>query len=75
MLNLDPFPCLLSSWTEDTRAQIFSESLSSAHGLSENRWEELESNIETKLKEFEELAAAGWELVTEEHDLSETVRV
>ncbi|XP_077198485.1 uncharacterized protein LOC143839818 isoform X2 [Paroedura picta] len=62
------------SWTEDTRAQIFSESLSSAHSLSENRWEELQSNIETKLKEFEELAAAGWELVVEEHDLSETIK-
>ncbi|XP_015272397.1 PREDICTED: uncharacterized protein LOC107115253 [Gekko japonicus] len=62
------------SWTEDTRAQIFSESLSSVHGLSENRWEELESNIETKLKEFEELAAAGRELVAEEHDLSETIK-
>ncbi|XP_060100662.1 uncharacterized protein LOC132575967 isoform X3 [Heteronotia binoei] len=63
------------SWTEDTRAQIFSsDSLSSAHGLSENRSEELESNIETKLKEFEELAAAGWKLVAEEHDLSETIK-
>ncbi|XP_048339258.1 uncharacterized protein LOC125425723 isoform X2 [Sphaerodactylus townsendi] len=62
------------SWTEDTRAQIFSESLNSAHGLQENRWEELESNIETKLKEFEELAAAGWELVAEEHDLSEMIK-
>ncbi|XP_054840217.1 uncharacterized protein LOC129332900 [Eublepharis macularius] len=62
------------SWTEDTRAQIFSESLSSTHSLSTNQWEELENNIETKLKEFEELAAAGWHLVAEKHDLSETIK-
>ncbi|XP_053160357.1 uncharacterized protein LOC128348748 isoform X3 [Hemicordylus capensis] len=61
------------SWTEDTRAQIFSENLNT-HGLSKAQWEELESNIETKFKEFEELAATGWELVTEEHYLSETVK-
>ncbi|XP_066474712.1 spectrin beta chain, non-erythrocytic 2-like isoform X2 [Tiliqua scincoides] len=61
------------SWTEDTRAQIFSES-PSVHGLSETQWEELGSNIETKFREFEELAAAGWELVAKEHHLSETIK-
>ncbi|XP_061480822.1 spectrin beta chain, non-erythrocytic 1-like isoform X5 [Rhineura floridana] len=61
------------SWTEDTRAQIFSESLS-ACGLSEAQWEELENNMETKFKEFEDLAAAGWKLVAEEHFLSETIK-
>ncbi|XP_044300895.1 uncharacterized protein LOC123030759 isoform X1 [Varanus komodoensis] len=61
------------SWTEDTRAKIFSESFSS-HGLSEAQWGELENNIETKLKEFEELAATGWELVAEGHNLSETIK-
>ncbi|XP_062980281.1 uncharacterized protein LOC134397501 isoform X2 [Elgaria multicarinata webbii] len=61
------------SWTEDTRAQIFSESLSS-RGLSEAQWEELENNMETKFKEFKELAAAGWELVADEHYLSETIK-
>ncbi|KFQ88287.1 hypothetical protein N337_07140, partial [Phoenicopterus ruber ruber] len=43
------------SWTEDTRAQIFSESPSS-HGLPETPCEELERRIEGKLKEFEALA-------------------
>ncbi|KFO69797.1 hypothetical protein N303_14295, partial [Cuculus canorus] len=43
------------SWTEDTRAQIFSES-PSVHGLPETPCEELEKRIEGKLKEFEVLA-------------------
>ncbi|KFV67132.1 hypothetical protein N307_11332, partial [Dryobates pubescens] len=43
------------SWTEDTRAQIFSENPSS-HGLPETPCEELERRIEGKLKEFEMLA-------------------
>ncbi|XP_025023228.1 uncharacterized protein LOC103058937 isoform X2 [Python bivittatus] len=61
------------SWTEDTRAQIFSENLN-AQGLSEAPWENLKNSMEAKFKEFEELAAAGWELVTEEHYLSETIK-
>ncbi|XP_042299866.1 uncharacterized protein LOC121917799 isoform X2 [Sceloporus undulatus] len=61
------------SWTEDTRAQIFSES-SSTCGLTEAQWKELENNMKTKLKEFEELATAGWKLVAEEHFLSETIK-
>ncbi|XP_026535552.1 uncharacterized protein LOC113420029 [Notechis scutatus] len=60
------------SWTEDTRAQIFSENLN-AQGLSEAPWENLKNSMEAKFKEFEELAASGWELVTEEHYLSKTV--
>ncbi|KFQ08517.1 hypothetical protein N330_08360, partial [Leptosomus discolor] len=44
-----------SSWTEDTRAQIFSES-PSGHSLPETPCEELERRIEGKLKEFEALA-------------------
>ncbi|KFV14864.1 hypothetical protein N340_06717, partial [Tauraco erythrolophus] len=47
--------CAHSSWTEDTRAQIFSES-SSGHGLPETPCEELERRIEGKLEEFEALA-------------------
>ncbi|KAF1407838.1 hypothetical protein FQV23_0003144, partial [Spheniscus humboldti] len=43
------------SWTEDTRAQIFSES-PSGHGLPDTPCEELERRIEGKLKEFEVLA-------------------
>lgn len=63
-----------SSWTEDTRAQIFSES-PSGHGIQETPCEELERRIEGKLKEFEVLAASGQQLVSEEHYLSVTVRM
>uniref|UniRef100_A0A8C5SRS7 PH domain-containing protein n=1 Tax=Laticauda laticaudata TaxID=8630 RepID=A0A8C5SRS7_LATLA len=61
------------SWTEDTRTQIFSENLN-AQGLSEAPWENLKNSMEAKFKEFEELAASGWELVTEEHYLSKTIK-
>ncbi|XP_074435870.1 uncharacterized protein LOC141740691 isoform X5 [Larus michahellis] len=61
------------SWTEDTRAQIFSEG-PSGHGLPEIPCEELERRIEGKLKEFEALAAAGQQLVSEEHYLSATIK-
>ncbi|XP_075268888.1 uncharacterized protein LOC142360457 isoform X2 [Opisthocomus hoazin] len=61
------------SWTEDTRAQIFSES-PSGHGLAETPCEELERRIEGKLKEFEALAAAGQQLVSEEHYLSAVIK-
>lgn len=65
--------CAHSSWTEDTRAQIFSESPSSS-SIPETPCEELERRIEEKLKEFEALAAAGQQLLSEEHYLSATVR-
>ncbi|KAM6207382.1 uncharacterized protein WM294_001741 [Sarcoramphus papa] len=61
------------SWTEDTRAQIFSES-PSGHSLPETPCEELERRIEGKLKEFEALAALGQQLVSEEHYLSATIK-
>ncbi|XP_041878890.1 uncharacterized protein LOC121662121 isoform X1 [Corvus kubaryi] len=61
------------SWTEDTRAQIFSESPSSS-SVPETPCEELERRIEEKLKEFEALAAAGQQLVSEEHYLSATIK-
>ncbi|XP_039914595.1 spectrin beta chain, non-erythrocytic 2-like isoform X2 [Hirundo rustica] len=61
------------SWTEDTRAQIFSESPSSS-SLPETPCEELERRSEEKLKEFEALAAAGQQLVSEEHYLSATIK-
>ncbi|KAJ7340935.1 hypothetical protein JRQ81_004222 [Phrynocephalus forsythii] len=60
------------SWTENTRAQIFSESLS-AQRLTEAQWEDLENNMKTKFQESEELAAVGWELVAKEHYLSEMI--
>ncbi|XP_061847219.1 uncharacterized protein LOC133625000 isoform X2 [Colius striatus] len=61
------------SWTEDTRAQIFSES-PSGHSHPETPCEELERRIEGKLKEFEALAASGQQLVSEEHYLSATIK-
>ncbi|XP_039202958.1 uncharacterized protein LOC120309616 isoform X1 [Crotalus tigris] len=61
------------SWTEDTRAQIFSENPNS-QGLSEAPWENLKDSMEAKFKEFEELAASGWDLVTEGHCLSKTIK-
>ncbi|KAJ7404279.1 spectrin beta chain, non-erythrocytic 5-like protein [Willisornis vidua] len=61
------------SWTEDTRAQIFSESPRSP-SLPETPCEELERRIEEKLKEFEALAASGQQLVSEEHYLSATIK-
>ncbi|KAJ7413527.1 spectrin beta chain, non-erythrocytic 2-like protein [Pitangus sulphuratus] len=61
------------SWTEDTRAQIFSESPSSP-SLPKTPCEELERRIEEKLKEFEALAASGQQLVSEEHCLSATIK-
>ncbi|XP_027743481.1 uncharacterized protein LOC114059351 isoform X5 [Empidonax traillii] len=61
------------SWTEDTRAQIFSESPSSP-SLPKTPCEELERRIEEKLKEFEALAASGQQLVSEEHYLSATIK-
>ncbi|XP_072847910.2 uncharacterized protein LOC110074663 isoform X3 [Pogona vitticeps] len=60
------------SWTENTRAQIFSESLSAQH-LTEAQWEDMENNMETKFQESEELAALGWELVTKEHYMREII--
>ncbi|XP_049687053.1 spectrin beta chain, non-erythrocytic 5-like isoform X12 [Accipiter gentilis] len=61
------------SWTEDTRARIFSES-PTGHSLLETPCEELERRIEGKLKEFEALAASGQQLVSEEHYLSATIK-
>ncbi|MGH0172216.1 UNVERIFIED_CONTAM: hypothetical protein FKN15_014159 [Acipenser sinensis] len=64
-----------SSWTEDTRTCIFSES--SVNPGKEGRLpetEELDSKIEQKFQEFEELAAAGQKLIDEEHHLTEIIK-
>ncbi|XP_063300219.1 uncharacterized protein LOC134587626 [Pelobates fuscus] len=58
------------SWTEDTRAQIFSDSSIVVPSQSE----ELERRIEAKLKEFEDLAAIGWKFIGENHFLSHTIK-
>ncbi|MGH0140274.1 UNVERIFIED_CONTAM: hypothetical protein FKN15_008952 [Acipenser sinensis] len=63
------------SWTEDTRTCIFSES--SVNPGKEGRLpetEELDSKIEQKFQEFEELAAAGQKLIDEEHHLTEIIK-
>ncbi|XP_053314966.1 spectrin beta chain, non-erythrocytic 5-like [Spea bombifrons] len=60
------------SWTEDTRAQIFSES--PCQRPAGSRGEELERRIEGKLKEFESLASIGWKFIGEEHFLTQTIK-
>ncbi|XP_029107275.1 uncharacterized protein mymx isoform X3 [Scleropages formosus] len=65
----------LISWTEDTRACIFSDS--AAHHGSEGQDEaanELDVKIEKKFQEFDDLAAAGQKLIDEEHHLTEMIR-
>ncbi|XP_058880920.1 spectrin beta chain, non-erythrocytic 1-like isoform X8 [Acipenser ruthenus] len=63
------------SWTEDTRTCIFSES--PVNPGKEGRLpetEELDTKIEQKFQEFEELAAAGQKLIDEEHHLTEIIK-
>ncbi|XP_041107911.1 spectrin alpha chain-like isoform X4 [Polyodon spathula] len=63
------------SWTEDTRTCIFSES--PVNPGQEGRLpetEELDTKIEQKFQEFEELAAAGQKLIDEEHHLTEIIK-
>lgn len=64
-----------SSWTEDTRSCIFSEA--ALHFGKDGRKPlaaELDTQIERKFKEFDELAAAGRKLLNTEHHLAEMVR-
>ncbi|XP_064173461.1 uncharacterized protein LOC135244803 isoform X2 [Anguilla rostrata] len=63
------------SWTEDTRACIFSES--ARHRGKGNEvpvTSELDLKIERKFEEFDELAAAGQKLMEEEHHLAELIK-
>ncbi|KAG7492851.1 hypothetical protein MATL_G00019460 [Megalops atlanticus] len=63
------------SWTEDTRACIFSES-TGHHGNSNEVpvASDLDMNIQQKFEEFDDLAAAGQKLIEEEHHLTELIR-
>ncbi|KAM4694025.1 uncharacterized protein O3C94_004469 [Discoglossus pictus] len=60
------------SWTEHTRAQIFSDS--PGESVPTARREELERRIDGKLREFEELASIGWKFIGDEHFLTQTIR-
>ncbi|KAJ8264211.1 hypothetical protein GJAV_G00146520 [Gymnothorax javanicus] len=63
------------SWTEDTRACIFSES-SRRHGKGHGvpATSDLDLRIERKFGEFDQLAAAGQRLMEEEHHLAELIK-
>ncbi|KAI1896953.1 hypothetical protein AGOR_G00100190 [Albula goreensis] len=63
------------SWTEDTRACIFSESaMHRGKGNEAPVASELDLRIEKKFEEFDGLAAAGQKLMEEEHHLTELIR-
>ncbi|XP_058879838.1 uncharacterized protein LOC117403325 isoform X2 [Acipenser ruthenus] len=63
------------SWTEDTRTCIFSESpVNPGKGGRLPETEELDTKIEQKFQEFEELATAGQKLIDEEHHLTEMIK-
>ncbi|XP_067091847.1 uncharacterized protein [Osmerus mordax] len=63
------------SWTEDTRSCIFSDStLHLGKDGQEPVAAELDLQIQHKFEEFEELAAAGRDLLEAEHHLAETIR-
>lgn len=83
-----PVPCLLhhllpppsallhSSWTEDTRSCIFSDT--ALHLGKDGRKPlaaELDMQIEQKFKEFDELVATGRNLLDKEHHLTQMVRM
>ena len=75
--QLNTFPSSLwdSSWTEDTRACIFSDSaLNLGRDGQEPVATELDRQIEQKFQEFDELASAGVNLLHREHHLTEMVR-
>lgn len=65
-----------SSWTEDTRSCIFSES--ARRQSRENREplvEVLDQQIEQKFEEFDQLVVAGKKLFDEEHHLNKMVHL
>ena len=64
-----------SSWTEDTRSCIFSDTaLHLGKDGQESLAAELDLQIEQKFVEFDELAATGRDLLDTEHHLAEMVR-
>ncbi len=63
-----------SSWTEDTRSCIFSESaLRQSRENQEPLVEVLDRQIEQKFEEFDQLAMAGKKLFDDEHHLNKMV--
>ena len=77
LTRLNTFPSSLwdSSWTEDTRACIFSDSaLNLGRDGQEPIATELDRQIEQKFQEFDELASTGVNLLRREHHLTEMVR-
>ncbi|XP_073484810.1 uncharacterized protein [Aquarana catesbeiana] len=60
------------SWTEETRAQILSDSPEDR--LSPAWREGLERSIDGKMKEFEVLAGVGWKLIGEDRLLTQTIK-
>ncbi|KAL4641341.1 spectrin beta chain, non-erythrocytic 2-like [Arapaima gigas] len=63
------------SWTEDTRAHIFSDS-AVHYGIEgqEESTSKLDMKIEQKFQEFDDLAAAGQKLIDEQHHLTEMIK-
>ncbi|XP_048863767.1 uncharacterized protein LOC125738638 isoform X2 [Brienomyrus brachyistius] len=62
------------SWTEDTRARIFDNVGHRGSASQEPTVTELDLMIEQKFEEFDVLAAAGQELIDEEHHLTNMIR-
>ncbi|KAM5164461.1 LOW QUALITY PROTEIN: uncharacterized protein ACMZJ9_006937 [Mantella aurantiaca] len=60
------------SWTEETRDQILSDSPEDR--LSPAWREGLERSIDSKMKEFEDLAGIGWKLIGEDRLLTQTIK-
>lgn len=70
-----PTPSLvISSWTEDTRSRIFSDT--ALHLGKDGRSPlaaELDMQIEEKFEEFDELVATGQSILGKEHHLTQMV--
>lgn len=74
VLFLSHPPTLNSSWTEDTRSCIFSDT--TLHLGKDGRKPlavELDMQIEQKFKEFEELVTTGKNLLVKDHHLTQMV--
>lgn len=66
--------CLNSSWTEDTRSCIFSDTaLKPGKDGQKPRAAELDVQIEQKFEEFEELVTKGKNLLDKDHHLTQMV--
>lgn len=70
-----PTPAPLnSSWTEDTRSCIFSDTaLHLGKDGQKPLAAELDTRIEQKFEEFDELVATGRDLLDQEHHLTQMV--